>query len=161
MTTFHKTFTYIFSKRPLKSANCSSTPFLDNPPYILLFCDSTLKIRFFSEPHNMQFLLSLIPTPSFKNNEILSVNWQRKTFLLINFYSRMERFTLCFLDIQYLIFGLQMCPIHTNCRSWNLKTHIFWGKVWHHILKEIDHFQWRHEVCPLNQFSCTKFNHLR
>ena len=61
-----------------------------------------------------------------------------------------------------VIFGLQLCPInHKNCRSWNLKTHIFWGKVWHHILKQINHFQWRHEVCPLNQFSCTKFNHLR
>ena len=61
-----------------------------------------------------------------------------------------------------VIFGLQLCPInHKNCRSWNLKTHIFGGKVWHHILKQINHFQWRHEVCPLNQFSCTKFNHLR
>ena len=70
--------------------------------------------------------------------------------------AEMERFTLCFPDIQYLIFGLQLCPInHKNCRSWNLKTHIFGGKVWHHILKQINHFQWRHEVCPLNQFSCT------
>ena len=39
--------------------------------------------------------------------------------------AEMERFTLCFPDIQYLIFGLQLCPInHKNCRSWNLKTHI-------------------------------------
>ena len=60
------------------------------------------------------------------------------------------------------IFGLQLCPTnHKNCRSWNIKTHILGGKVWHHILKQINHFQWRHEVCPLNQFSCTKFNHLR
>ena len=45
-----KTPLNFFAKRPLKYANCPSTPFLDNPPYILLFCDSTLKIRFFSEP---------------------------------------------------------------------------------------------------------------
>ena len=62
-----------------------------------------------------------------------------------------------YLDPQKLvIFGLQLCPInHKNCRSWNLKPHSFLGKVWHHTVKQINHFQWRHEVCPLNQFSCT------
>ena len=53
-----------FAKPPLKSSNCPSPPFLDNPPYILFSCDPTLKIRFFSEPT----FLSLIPIPSFKNN---------------------------------------------------------------------------------------------
>ena len=34
-----KTPLNFFAKRPLKSGNCPSTPFLDNPPYILLFCE--------------------------------------------------------------------------------------------------------------------------
>ena len=70
---------------------------------------------------------------------------------------------LQYLRIQKLvILVLELCPInHKSCRSWDLRTHIFGGKVWHHILKQINHFQWRHEVYPLNQFSCAKFNHLR
>ena len=28
------------------------------------------------------------------------------------------------------------------------------------IFKQITLFSWRHEVCPANHFSCTKYNHL-
>ena len=40
-------------------------------------------------------------------------------------------------------------------------THIFLEKIFHHILKQINHFAWRYEVHPLNHFSYTKFNLLR
>ena len=127
--------------------NCTPTPILKNLTHI-----------FPSNPH-LKICLCQASHPPFY-------------FILFYFFWKfvsrfkppveMERFTLCFPDTQYLIFGLQLCPInHKNCKSWNLKTHIFEGKVWHHILKQINHFQWRHEVCLLNQFSCTKFNHLR
>ena len=33
------------------------------------------------------------------------------------------------------------------------KTHTFLEKVCHHILKHINHFAWRHEVCLLNYLS--------
>ena len=87
----------------------------------------------------------------------LSLSW--KFGRRFNAPAKMERFTLCFPDIEYL-YGASKIN-HKNCRSWNLKTHSFWGKVWHHILKQINHFQGRHEVSPLKQFSFTKFNHLR
>ena len=65
-----------------------------------------------------------------------------------------------------VIFGLQLCAInHKNFRgSWNLVliilgagaslpiTHFFGEEVCHHILKQINHFAWRHEVCCFNHF---------
>ena len=42
----------------------------------------------------------------------------------------------------------------------NHATYIYGEKVCHNILKQIYHFAWRYEVCPLNYFSCTKVNHL-
>ena len=47
------------------------------------------------------------------------------------------------------------------CGTPLLITHFFLGKVDHDILKHINNFGWRLEMCPLNHFSCTKFNHLR
>ena len=108
-----------------------------------------------SSPHLKIVFMSSLPSPNF-----FFCCW--KFGGRFNPPAEMERFTLCFPDIQYLIFGLQLCPInYKNCRSLNIKTHSFLGKVCHHSLKKINHSQWRHEVCPLNQFSCTKFNHLR
>ena len=72
-----------------------------------------------------------------------------------------------------VIFGPQLCHInHKDCRGlgilflwfWGTPlpiTHILWRKVCHHILKQINHFAWRHERCLLKHFSEIKFNHFR
>ena len=44
-----KTSPPLFRQAPFKSANCPSGRFLGTSPYILLFCEPLLKIRFFSE----------------------------------------------------------------------------------------------------------------
>ena len=55
-------------------------PFLENPPFIVFVWTNLQNQLFQWTPINYNFL-SLIPTPSFKSNQILSLNWQRKTFL--------------------------------------------------------------------------------
>ena len=209
---------HLFFPSPLLNLQTFKVSFSRQPSLCIVFLWTNPKNQVFQwTPITYNFFLSLITIPSFKSNLILSLNLERKTFLLINVsdfrlflcknctppFTPTEKFNThlkfvimssfppalflenvigdstpqqkwrglhyvfltysTYLEPQKLvIFGLQLCPInHKNCRSWNLKTHIFWGKVWHHILKQINHFQWRHEVCPLNQFSCTKFNHLR
>ena len=45
--------------------------------------------------------------------------------------------------------------------SWGIPLpiiHILWGKVCHYILKQINHFPWRHEVYPLNYFLVQNWN---
>ena len=46
---------------PLKSANCPSPPFLGNPPYILVFREPPIKLRFFREPPKYQSFSSFTP----------------------------------------------------------------------------------------------------
>ena len=48
------------AKTPIEFANCLSPPFLDNPPYILIFHEPLLKIGFFSEPQKYKSLSFLI-----------------------------------------------------------------------------------------------------
>ena len=80
---------------------------------------------------------------------------------------------LIFLTCKYLLGAIkisdfwllviQLCPIKIEegpetllfLWSWGIPlpiTHILWGKVCHHILKQINHFPWRYEVYPLNYF---------
>ena len=63
-----------------------------------------------------------------------------------------------------MIFGLQQCSFNQKmCGGfwimvlmfWETpqpKTHIFWKRVCHRIVKQISNFAWRHEVGPLNLF---------
>ena len=72
-----------------------------------------------------------------------------------------------------VVFGLQLCLIvHKNCRgSWSLVLMIvgdtsnhnshFLRKSFSPLSEKNNYFTWRHEVFPLNSFSCLRFNNLR
>ena len=52
----------------------------------------------------------------------------------------------------YVCMYVCMCFLYSTYLEPLPITHIFSEKVHHHLLKQINHFAWRHEVQPLNHF---------
>ena len=125
---------------------------------------------------NLKNLTFLHFITTFELKRCLSPFWKVQMSMMyvsVYGYFSWHKVNICTLKNK-LFFELQLCPIdYETCReSWNLvlmnlgdtsthTSHIFRGKACHNIPKQIDHFAWRYEVCPVNHSSCTKVNHLQ
>ena len=109
---------HLFFPSPLLNLQTFKVSFFRYPPphYILFFCEPTLKIRFFSEPPYVIFLImSSLPTALFLENVIgdstPQQKWRGLHYVFLTYSTHLEPQKL-------VIFGLQLCPInHKNSRS--------------------------------------------
>ena len=106
-----------------------------------------------SNPHLKIAFMSSLPSPIFfvfflflnlVGDSTLQQKWRDSHYLFLTY-------STWFLGFNCVLLITKIAGLKTSRPT-------FLGEKFGIISWNINHFQWRHEVCPLNKFSCTKFN---